>query len=121
MSYPLLLDEMFSDDIAAQLRKQHHDVVALVVNRDLVALPDEQILREAASSGRALVTVNVKDFIRLDAEYKTTGRQHAGLIMVSTKTFKQDRSFVGAVVDALGTLLATADGIGPDRLVFLRR
>jgi Domain of unknown function (DUF5615) len=121
MSYPLLLDEMFSDDIAGQLRKQHHDVVAVVADRGLVGLPDRQILSEAASAGRALVTLNVRDFVALDAEYKTSGRQHAGLVLVSTKTFPQNRSLPGAVVDALAALLAWPDGIGPDRVIFLRR
>jgi len=121
MSYPLLLDEMFSDDIAGQLRKQHHDMLAVVADRALVGLPDDQILAEAAAGGRALVTANVKDFVPLDAQYKTAGRQHSGLILVSTKTFPQDRSFAGAMVDALTALLTAASAIGPDRVVFLRR
>jgi Domain of unknown function (DUF5615) len=121
MSYPLLLDEMFSDDIAGQLRKQRHDVVAVVADRGLVGLPDSQILAEAASAGRALVTVNVRDFVALDAEYKTSGRQHSGLMLVSTKTFPLNRAFPGAMVDALAALLASSDAIGPDRVIFLRR
>jgi Domain of unknown function (DUF5615) len=121
MSYPLLLDEMFSDDIAGQLGKRGLDVLAVVSDPGLVGLPDDQILAEAAAAGRALVTANVKDFVPLDAHYRTTGRRHAGLILVATKTFRQDRSFLGAVVDALGNLLSEAAGIGPDRVVFLRR
>jgi Domain of unknown function (DUF5615) len=121
MSYPLLLDEMFSDDIAGQLRKRRHDVVAVVADPGLVGLPDDQILAEAASAGRALVTANVKDFVPLDAQYKTAGRQHAGLVLVATKSFPQNRSFIGALVDALNTLLSASDGVGPDRVIFLRR
>src|SRR5262249_10752095 len=71
--------------------------------------------------GRALVTANVKDFMPLDTQYKTTGRQHAGLILVTTKTFPQDRSFTGAFVDALAALLSTPEGSGPDRVVSLLR
>jgi hypothetical protein len=121
VTYPLLLDEVLSDDIAGQLRKRDHDVLAVVADPGMVALPDDRILAEAATAGRALVTANVKDVMPLDAQYKTAGRQHAGLILVSTKTFPQDRSLTGAVVDALAALLATPDGIGPDRVVFLRR
>jgi Trk K+ transport system NAD-binding subunit len=40
MSYPLLLDEMFSGAIAEQLRAKGHDVLAVVADPDLVALPD---------------------------------------------------------------------------------
>jgi Domain of unknown function (DUF5615) len=122
VSYPLLLDEMFSDDIAGQLRKRRHDVLAVVADPALVGLPDDQILAEAAAGGGALVTANVKDFVPLDARYRTTGRQHAGLILVSTKTFPQDRSLPGAMVDALAALLAvTPAAIGPDQLAFLQR
>ncbi|HSV66593.1 MAG TPA: DUF5615 family PIN-like protein [Mycobacteriales bacterium] len=121
MTYPLLLDEMFADEIAGQLRKRSHDVVAVVADPGLVGLPDEQILAEAATVSRALVTANVKDLAPLDARHKSAGRRHAGLILVSTKTFPQDRSFTGAIVGALAALLSTPDGIGPDRVVFLPR
>jgi len=43
------------------------------------------------------------------------------LVLVSTKTFPQDRSFVGAIVEALATLLAEPDLLVPDRMIFLRR
>jgi hypothetical protein len=45
VSYPLLLDEMFSGAIAEQLRAKGHDVLAVVADPALVALPDEQILQ----------------------------------------------------------------------------
>jgi hypothetical protein len=121
MTYPLLLDEMLSADIAVRLGKRDHDVVAVVADSSLVGLADQQILSEAAASGRALVTANIKDFVPLDAQYKTAGRQHAGLLLVSTKTFPQDRTLLSALTDALDVLLTTAGGIGPDRVVFLRR
>jgi hypothetical protein len=112
---------MFSDGIAEQLRKRRHDVVAVVADAALAGLSDDQVLAEATAGGRALVTANIKDFIPLDAQYRAAGRQHAGLILVSTKTFPQDRSFTGAVVDAATALLSKPDGIGPDQVVFLRR
>ena len=121
VTYRLLLDEMLSADIAVQLGKHGHDVIAVVVDPGLVGLPDDQVLAEAATNGRALVTGNIKDFIPLDAQYKTAGRQHAGLILVSTKTFPQDRTLLSALTDALDLLLSTAGGIGPDHVVFLRR
>ena len=121
VTYRLLLDEMLSADIAVQLGKRGHDVIAVVADPGLVGLPDDQILAEAATNGRALVTGNIKDFIPLDAQYKTAGRQHAGLILVSTKTFPQGRMLLSALTDALDLLLSTAGGIGPDRVVFLRR
>jgi hypothetical protein len=112
---------MPSADIAVRLGKRGHDVVTVVADSSLVGLADQQILSEAAASGRAPVSANSKDFVPLDAQYKTTGRQHAGLVLVSTKTFPQDRRLLSALTDALDVLLTTAGGIGPDRVLFLRR
>ena len=95
---------MLSADIAVRLGKRGHDVVAVVADSSLVGLADQQILPEAAASGRALVTANIKDFIPLDAQYKTAGRQHAGLVLVSTKTFPQDRRLLSALKRKVGQL-----------------
>jgi hypothetical protein len=92
-----------------------------VADPALIALPDDQILIEATAVGRALVTANIKDFVPLDVQYKAMGRATAGLVLVSTKTFPQDRSFVGAIIGAaLDTLLAKSGSLA-DRLVFLER
>ncbi len=106
MTYPLLLDEMFTSVIAQRLGEHGHDVAAVVTDQALLGLSDEQILAAAAAGGRALVTANIKDFAPLDAAYKATGRNHAGLVLVSTKAFAHGRSFIGAIVEALATLLA---------------
>jgi len=121
MSYPLLLDEMFTAVIARRLGERGHDVAAVVADQALLGLSDEQILIAAAADGRALVTANIKDFAPLDAAYQATGRSHAGLVLISTKTFPQDRSFIGAVVESLTKLLAEPDLLGPNRMTFLRR
>ena len=121
MSYPLLLDEMLGERIAAQLVGKGHDVLSIVTDPSLISLPDDQVLAEAARHGRALVTINIKDFLPLDAQCRATGRSHAGLVLIATKTFPQDRSFVGAVVSALDKLLQEPDTLGPDQVVFLRR
>jgi hypothetical protein len=121
MSHPLLLDEMFSDAIAQELCGRVHDVLAVVADPALVALPDEQILAHAASTGRALVTANIKDFMPLDAGYRAAGRAHAGLILVHTKTFPQDRTYTSAVTKALSALLDQPNSIHGDQVLFLAR
>jgi hypothetical protein len=121
MTYPLLLDEMFSGAITGQLRAKGHDVLAVVADPALVALPDEQILARAASTGRALVTANIKDFIPLDARYRVASQAHAGLILVSAKTFSQDRSYTAAVTSALSALLDQSPQQQPGQVTFLRR
>ena len=120
MRCALLLDEMLSHTIAQQLRSRGHDVVAVVEDPSLMALPDEEILAAAAAQGRAFVTANIKDFTPLDHRYKASGRTHAGLVLVSTKAFPQDRAFIGALVSALDKLLEE-DRPLTDAVVFLQR
>lgn len=121
MSHPLLLDEMFSDVIAQQLRAEGYDVVSVVAHPALVGLPDDQILAYATTEGRALVTANIKDFMPLDSRYRAAGQTHPGLILVSTKTFPQNRGFPAAITAALKSLLSGTDKVQPGQVLFLTR
>ena len=121
MPRPLLLDEMFPGVMADQLSAKGHDVRAVVATPAFAGLPDEEILIGAAEAGRALVTANIKDFMPIDARYRATGRAHAGLIMVSTKTFPQNRAYVAAVTTALNSLLTSAAVELGGQIVFLQR
>ncbi|MGH3282861.1 MAG: DUF5615 family PIN-like protein, partial [Trebonia sp.] len=118
MSYPLLLDEMFCGAIAWQLRAKGHDVLAVVADPALIALPDEQILAHAASTGRALVTANIKDFIPLDARYRAASQAHAGLILVAAKTFPQDRRYIAVLTSALSALLDQSSQLQAGQVTF---
>ncbi|MBV9382288.1 MAG: DUF5615 family PIN-like protein [Streptosporangiaceae bacterium] len=121
MSCSLLLDEMLSGAIAKQLSAKGHDVRAVVAEPELVSLPDEQILEHASAAGRALVTANIEDFVPLDARYRASGRTHGGMILISAKTFPQNRGYVAAVTSGLLAFLDTPGSIGDDRVVFLKR
>jgi hypothetical protein len=121
MSHPLLLDEMFSGLIAEQLRAAGHDVLAVVTDPALVTLPDDQILTHATTTGRALVTANIKDFMPLDARYRAASHTHAGLILVSSKTFPQDRAYTAAITKALAALLDRPAQVQPGQVLFLPR
>lgn len=101
----LLLDEMLSGDIAAQLRAMGHDVIAVVEDPTLPGTPDEELLAHATSLGRCLVTVNVRDFASIHASWSSRGRSHAGLIYIVNRVFPNDRSFVGAAVTALASAI----------------
>jgi hypothetical protein len=121
MSQPLLLDEMFTDDIAQQLRTKGYDIISVVADPALVGLPDDQILAYATAEGRALVTANIKDFSPLDTRYRAADQSHAGLILVSTKTFPQNRGFPSSVATALAVLLSGTAKIQPGQVLFLTR
>jgi hypothetical protein len=121
VTQPLLLDEMFTDDISQQLRAQGHDVISVVADRALAGLPDDQILAYATAEGRALVTANIKDFVPLDTRYRAAGQSHAGLVLVPTKTFPQSRGYPSAVTAALEVLLSGPTKIQPRQVLFLTR
>jgi len=121
MSQPLLLDEMFSDDIAQQLRAEGYDVTSVVADSALIGLPDDQVIAYATTEGRALVTANIKDFVPLDGRYRAADQSHAGLILVSTKTFPQNRGFPSAITASLATLLSDTAKIQSGQVLFLTR
>ncbi len=115
----LLLDEMIGPRIAQELRDRGHDVTAVAERTDLRALPDDVILDFARDDERIVVTRNVGDFARLHQQWLAEGRQHPGIVMVTTQSFPQNRGFVGALLNAL---LAAADSSslpGPGEVMFL--
>lgn len=97
----LLLDEMISARIAVGLREQGLDVQAVLERQELVGGPDEALLELATREGRVLVTKNIVDFVPLSQQWIATGRTHAGLVLISTKTFPEGRDWIGAVAAAL--------------------
>jgi hypothetical protein len=111
---------MLSGNIADELRSKGHDVLAVVADPALLALPDDQILAHATAAGRALVTANIKDFMPLDAQYRAAS-QTAGLILISSKTFRQDRAYTAAITGAISALLDQDPGLQPGQVIFLPR
>jgi len=112
---------MFSSAIAGQLRAKGHDVIAVVADPALAGLADDQILAHATAADRVLVTANIKDFMPLDARYRAASQAHAGLILVSAKTFPQDRSFTAAITSALSALLDQSHTFQAGQVLFLAR
>ena len=112
---------MFAGAIAEELRAKGHDAQAVVTDPALISLPDDQVLARAAAAGRAPVTANIKDFMPLDAQYRAAGQTHAGLILVSTKTFAQDRTYTTAITSALTALLDQPSQIQDGNVLFLTR
>jgi predicted nuclease of predicted toxin-antitoxin system len=119
VSARLLLDEMFSPQIASELVRRGHDVVAVAADPELAGLPDEQILEWATSQRRCLVTENVKDYEVLRRAAAAQGRTHTGLLYCAPRRFPRDRRFADALVVALDKLLAAGQLPGPDDVGWL--
>lgn len=116
----LLLDEMIGPSVARELRDRGLDVVAVAERTDLRALPDDVVLDVAREEGRTLVTLNIGDFARLHQQWLAEGRQHCGLVLVTTQAFPQDRRLVGALVSALNAAADRASIPAPGDVLYLR-
>ncbi len=117
----LMLDEMLSGTIADELRRRGYGVVAVVEDVSLVSTPDEELLAHATEQQRVLVTANIADFAAIAGDWRAGGRVHHGIVYAAYRTFGEDRSFIGALVDALGALYRTKALPSPGTEVFLRR
>jgi len=61
-----LLDEMYSEVIAVELRARGHDALSVrEMAPTLAGAPDEELLSNAVAQGRTLLTDNVRDFDRV--------------------------------------------------------
>jgi predicted nuclease of predicted toxin-antitoxin system len=113
-----ILDEQLSPQIAVLLRQAGYDVDALANREDLVGRSDRIILEAASNEGRAVVTISIKDFRPLAAEWLAQGREHAGLILLpSTRT--RTRNSIAAVASAIEHVLRdNPDGLsGSERWI----
>lgn len=117
----LLLDEMLSAAIARRLRDRGVDAVAVVENGSLVGASDEDVLEWAASERRRVVTANIADFVVLTRKWQAAGRDHAGIVYLPNRAFPQNRSYIGAVVNALGALIERPEFPSANGETFLQR
>ena len=100
----LLLDAHLSPSrIGDPLRSLGHDVLATVSDVRLARLPDRSLLRFAEEDQRVLVTCDGVHFDLLAREWASTGREHAGLVIV----WSLRNSHFGEIVDGVHAL-ATA-------------
>lgn len=60
-----------------------------------------------------------KAFVPLDSWYRAAGQALAGLILVSTKTFPQNRGFPSAITTSLATQLSDTAKIQSGQMLFL--
>lgn len=108
----LLLDEMLSPRIAAQLRDRGFDVIAIAETPALRQQPDEIVFANAQDESRTIVTRNIRDFRILAKQALAAGRRHHGLILVSNRRFPgHDPGAIGQLVEALSEILSKSPDI----------
>jgi hypothetical protein len=118
----LILDEMYPAVVAERLRSRGHDVVSVhdTEYRYLEGTSDEELFSVALEEGRALVTENVPDFRRLEAEALGRGEPHPVLVFTTNRQFPRGLPrTTGLLVEALTSLLTQSRS--PSGSLFLRR
>lgn len=106
----LLLDEQYSPEIAARLRRDGYDVAAVNGDPGLEGMDDEPLLRQATADGRALLTNNVRDFAPLAGTWAARNEEHRGLIFTSDESLPRSRNTIGDYVEKLRELLDANPG-----------
>jgi hypothetical protein len=119
----LVLNEMWSQEIARQLRARGHDVIAATEQpRRYRGVPDREFFLRAQADGRAVVTDNVPDFTRVLREHLGRGQTHYGLFFAVRPNFDRGSvRVVGEMTRALDTLLKEHPGDEPTSAVLFLR
>ena len=120
----LVLNEMWSSEIARQLRRRGIDAIAATEPPfHYRAVPDHEVFARAREDGRAIVTDNVSDFAALVAEAASRGETHPGVVFALRPEFDRAHPrIVGQMVRALAALARSGDAKrAAGGAVFLRR
>ncbi len=102
----LLLDEMISWRIAAELRSKGYDVVAVKRDRpELERRLDPAVLAAAAAEHRAVVTDNVRDYRAAHERMLARGETHYGVVYTYDDTLRRNKASIPLWVSTLEELL----------------
>ena len=107
----LLLDEMISRRVAAELRNRGHDVVAVARDRThLQARVDPTVLAAAAGEQRAVVTNNVRNYLVAHGRLRARGGDHYGVVFTYDDTLPRNKAAFPLWVSALEEFLGARPG-----------
>jgi len=116
----LLLDEMFSPAIAAELTARGIDCLAVAADPMLRAQSDLEIFDTGPREGRVVVTSNVPDFESLRRAREAFGGEVPALIYTSDLTFPRTKSYVTRLVSALERAASNHEASGYGGVLWLR-
>lgn len=101
----LCLDEHYSRQIAEELRRHGHDVVAIGERPELRGLADRELVSVMQAERRALLTENVGDFMPFVHELAARNEDHWGFVVSSPTSMPCGTGTIGSFVEALDRLL----------------
>ena len=97
-----LLDEMYSQDIAAGCRARGVDVVSVHERPDLEGEPDDaEVLRAAARERPVLVSNNHKDLVPIVDRFAGEGEEHYGVLLTSDRSMPRSTATIGFFVRSI--------------------
>ncbi len=107
----LLIDEIYPPTVAEQLRQAGHDAASIHDNAHTRGLDDSAVCGLALSAGRAVVTENAADFLRILRYRVAAGEPAPTLVITSNRSFpRHSASFNGQAVRALCAFCETHQG-----------
>lgn len=82
----LYTDEDVDPRLAQQLTRLGYDALSChTAGNHNRGLTDEWQLTFTTSRGRAILVFNIADYVKLDAEWRTRGREHCGIILAEAE------------------------------------
>jgi predicted nuclease of predicted toxin-antitoxin system len=101
----LLLDEMYSPEIAENLRDLGYDVISAHERDDLAATDDQEIFRLMQHEERVIVTNNHRDFAPLANAALQARESFSGLVFTSDRSLPRTKQTIPVMVELLDELL----------------
>lgn len=101
----LVLDELYSETIAEELRAHGHDAISVHERADLEGLAGAQLFDLAAGERRAILTENWSDFQEQMQQAAHAGRDHYGVLFTSRRQLPRSRRTIGLYVRILDDFL----------------
>jgi hypothetical protein len=117
----LLIDEMWTAEVAVQLRRRGFDAESVQGNTQLESQSDAFLLAYSIEENRVIVTENVDDFRGIAARLREAGQSHPGLVFTTPVLFDRGRSgAIGRIIRALENLIRSEVDL-TDQELWLRR
>ena len=114
MTVALILDEMYPPKLVEKLHEHGHDVVAVVLEHELKAAADDEVLAAAFKSQRVLVTENIRDFATLAIQLP-----HYGVVMVNGRRWRRTPAGMPRIAAALNRMINSGQLPGPGEIAWL--
>jgi hypothetical protein len=101
----VLLDAIYSPEVAVRLRNRGHDAVSITERPDLQGTSDAELFAAMAAEDRTFVTNNVVDYLPLFRRALADGTERPGLFLTSDRSTPRNNAGIGRFLNVLEDLL----------------